>query len=136
MQIRKEDGLLLAGRGRFTFLIGVQNLSLNLRAYTAAVESNGTSEINVKDTAESTTVMPVAAFSRVTLLKNLAAIHVFHTEDGMQHSSAILQLPKGAELYVCGPGFNLRTAKVEFRGEFYFVFLQDIQRSERQDEVA
>jgi len=38
----------------------------------------------------------------------------------------ITQLPEGAELELCGEGFNERTVRVRWAEGFYFVFLQDL----------
>jgi hypothetical protein len=62
----------------------------------------------------------------VTLLKNIAAIELRPAEDGKPSLSAITQLPRDSELQICGPGFNPRTVKVSSSGQFYFVFLQDL----------
>ena len=39
----------------------------------------------------------------------------------------ITQLPRGAELQLCGEGFNDRTVRVKWAESFYMVFLQDLE---------
>ena len=68
---------------------------------------------------------------QITLLKKIAAIQIERSEDGKRRFGLISELPMGAQLTVCGDGFNPRTAKIECNGQFYFVFLQDIERPAR-----
>jgi hypothetical protein len=61
------------------------------------------------------------------LQKNIAAIQVLPTGNSEEpRLGMITQLPAGAELQVCGEGFNERTMKVQWAGGLYFVFLQDV----------
>ena len=69
-----------------------------------------------------------------TLPKNIAAIQLQRTERGEERLGAISQLPRDAHLRVCGEGFNPRTVKVQCRGFFYFVFLQDIEEPEAEED--
>ena len=64
---------------------------------------------------------------QIKLSKNVAAIELQPTENGKTQLGVISQLPKGAELEICGDGFNARTMKVHCRGRHYFVFLQDVR---------
>lgn len=57
----------------------------------------------------------------------LSAIQIEQTEDGKARLGMIAPIPEGAELEVCGSGFNDRTVKARWQNKFYFVFLQDIQ---------
>ena len=62
------------------------------------------------------------------LAKNVAAIQVLPDEGrDTTRLGMITQLPQGAELAVCGKGFNERTVKVRWAGGMYFVFLQDLE---------
>lgn len=61
------------------------------------------------------------------LWKSIAVIRVIANEEGDLHYGGISELPKGAEVDLCGGGFNERTVKVHWRGEFFFVFLQDLE---------
>lgn len=65
--------------------------------------------------------------SRIILAKPIAAVQLEHTSDGSGRLGLLAQLPPGVELAICGDGFNERTAKVSCHGQFYFVFLQDIE---------
>ncbi len=66
--------------------------------------------------------------TQITLSKDIAAIQIESSEAGRLRCGFISQLPKGADLIVCGDGFNKRTARVAYRGSVYFVFLQDIEQ--------
>jgi hypothetical protein len=61
-----------------------------------------------------------------TLCKKIAAIRLVRLGDGRGKLGEILQLPAGACLECCGGGYNERTVKVHYAGEFFFVFLQDL----------
>lgn len=60
------------------------------------------------------------------LTRNTSAIESVSDLDGNTRLGMILQLPEGAEVRACGPGFNERTIKVCWEGGFYYVFLEDI----------
>jgi hypothetical protein len=62
------------------------------------------------------------------LSKNIAGIQVLPAADaGEPRLGMITQLPQGAELELCGEGFNERTVRVRWAEGFYFVFLQDLE---------
>ena len=62
------------------------------------------------------------------LEKNIAAIQVLPDDGrGEPRLGTITQLPYGAELRICGDGFNERTVRVQWAQGTYFVFLQDIE---------
>lgn len=63
-----------------------------------------------------------------TLPRNTSAIQAISELDGNTRLGMILQLPEGAEVRVCGEGFNERTVKVCWEGGFYYVFVDDIDR--------
>jgi hypothetical protein len=73
-------------------------------------------------------MMPAA--DRITLAKPIVGLQLEATRDGVYRMGLLSQLPTGAELLICGEGFNERTAKVRCHEHYYFVFLQDIQRFE------
>lgn len=71
---------------------------------------------------------PAEQGPRFCLRKNIAAIQVLPPSSGDEPKlGMITQLPTGAELSACGPGFNERTIKVRWAGGMYFVFLQDLE---------
>jgi hypothetical protein len=41
-------------------------------------------------------------------------------------SAMFAELPKGAVLLICGPGFNDRTLKVRWQDHAYYVFERDL----------
>ena len=60
--------------------------------------------------------------------KNIAAIQVLPADGGEEPKlGMITQLPQGAQLHVCGRGFNERTVRVRWANGSYFVFLQDLE---------
>lgn len=60
--------------------------------------------------------------------RNTSAIETISDLDGKTRLGMIVQLPEGAEVRVCGAGFNERTVKVAWEGGFYYIFLEDIER--------
>ena len=65
-----------------------------------------------------------------TLCKRIAAIRLTRVDDRRVKLGEIVQLPPRARLDYCGGGYNERTVKVHYGGEFYFVFLQDLKDAE------
>lgn len=61
------------------------------------------------------------------LKRNTSAIQSISDLDGKTRLGTILQLPEGAEVRVCGAGFNERTVKVSWEGGFYYIFLEDVE---------
>lgn len=68
-----------------------------------------------------------SGLEKYTLSRNISAIQVTSSIDGRAQLGTIMQLPEGAQLDVCGDGFNDRTVKVRWEGTFYFIFRQDIE---------
>ena len=68
-----------------------------------------------------------------TLSSNVAAIQLLPADStGETRLGMITQLPRGAELYVYGDGFNERTVRVRWADGFYFVFRQDLENGQSQ----
>jgi hypothetical protein len=66
-----------------------------------------------------------------TLSRRIAALRLtVGTDSRRGRLGDILQLEPGARLDCCGDGYDERTIKVCFAGEFYFVFLRDLYDSE------
>jgi hypothetical protein len=62
-----------------------------------------------------------------TLSRRVAAIRLTRAAHGSQGKlGEIVQLQPGTRLDCCGDGYNERTIKVHYAGDFYFVFLQDV----------
>lgn len=70
---------------------------------------------------------PSPHFDLVRLSKPIAALQIRRFEGDKEQKAFLTQIPKGAELRVCGNGFTTRTRRVESGGNLYFVFLQDIE---------
>jgi hypothetical protein len=63
------------------------------------------------------------------LLRNIAAVELVGNAQNRAGLGAVLQLPSGTRLQVCGHGFNDRTVKVRCNDKYYFVFSQDLALS-------
>jgi hypothetical protein len=66
------------------------------------------------------------------LTDQISAFEIAYSEDGAERFGLICRLPAGAELEVCGDGFNHRTLKVRCGEQCYFVFLQDLDSQQSQ----
>jgi hypothetical protein len=66
------------------------------------------------------------------LTDQISAFEIAYSEDGAERFGLICRLPTGAELEVCGDGFNHRTLKVRYGEQCYFVFLQDLDLQKSQ----
>ena len=66
-----------------------------------------------------------------TLSRRIAALRLRTSNQGGQGKlSEIAELEPGVRLEWCGDGYNERTVKVHYAGEFYFVFLQDVDNGD------
>ena len=65
---------------------------------------------------------------RYVLPANTSAIQVLAGPEGHSRLGMILRLPEGAQVEMCGEGFNERTVKVRCEGSLYFVFIEDLHR--------
>jgi hypothetical protein len=70
------------------------------------------------------------------LPNNITAIQVNIDEKGRARMGAVVQLPRDAELAICGPGFSERTVKVACEGAFYYVFEEDLDRPNNRSMAA
>jgi hypothetical protein len=70
------------------------------------------------------------------LSEEILATELIPTQTGQMQLSPLSSLPKGTEIEICGEGFNDRTAKVRWRGRFYFVFLQDLENQSSRAECV
>ena len=57
----------------------------------------------------------------------MSAIEVAGRSDEGQSFGTITQLPRDADLEICGEGFNERTVKVRCADSYYFVFRDDLE---------
>jgi hypothetical protein len=64
--------------------------------------------------------------SRYRLSESIWAFEIAYSEEDPERFGPVCRLPEGADLEVCGDGFNDRTVKVRGGGRCYFVFLQDL----------
>ena len=62
----------------------------------------------------------------VTLRKSVAAIQVFNEPNGRSRMGDCVNLPKGAQLKICGHGFSERTVQVAADSGHYVVVLDRI----------
>ena len=70
--------------------------------------------------------------SRVLLFTRIAALEVYCTGDGGVYSGMIAELPAGAEIEICGRGFNSRTLLTRWERKNYYVYLQDLEHQIRE----
>jgi len=61
-----------------------------------------------------------------SLAKNISAIELNGLENGKARLGPVLQLPSGAQIEVCGEGFNDRMVKIRSNGKYYFAFRSDL----------
>ena len=69
---------------------------------------------------------PVSSNRVYTLLRDISAMQILPSTEGAI-LSPVSKLPCGARIEACGPGFDDKTLKVWYEGQFYFVFLQDLE---------
>lgn len=62
-----------------------------------------------------------------TLVSEIPAIQILPSTDGKIDLGPVSRLPQGAELSPCGKGFDPQTVKVRSHGNYYYVFLRDLQ---------
>jgi hypothetical protein len=62
-----------------------------------------------------------------TLSRRIPAVQLVQIEGPKAQLGPLVQLPKGAQLDLCGDGFDERTVKVRCDTSFYFVFLEDLR---------
>ena len=65
--------------------------------------------------------------ARYVLPRDVAAIQVIPDGVGRIRLGTIVKLPEGADVDVCGEGFNDRTKKVCWQGGFYYIFAEDLE---------
>jgi hypothetical protein len=70
------------------------------------------------------------------LSQEILAMELIPNRKGEMQLGPLSSIPDGAHLEICGEGFNDRTAKVRWRGRFYFVFLQDLENQSSRAEYA
>jgi hypothetical protein len=62
----------------------------------------------------------------LTLRRDITALRLTKSRDSNYDFAVLTELPKGAELTVCGAGFNHRTVTVRWQDDNYYVFEQDL----------
>jgi hypothetical protein len=72
----------------------------------------------------------------IKLPKQVSAIQLLVGADAPARLGLIANLPSGAQVDLCGAGFNERTAKIRYGDRYYFVFLQDLQEPGSYGAVA
>ena len=58
---------------------------------------------------------------------DISAIQVMSPEFSHTGLGPVSRLPRGAVVQVCGLGFDSQTIKVVFQGQYYYVFLDDLE---------
>jgi hypothetical protein len=62
----------------------------------------------------------------------IAAVQLEIGGDGSSRLGLLSRLRTGVEIAICGDGFDEHTAKLSCHGDFYFVFLQDLEIAQKQ----
>ena len=63
-----------------------------------------------------------------TLTRDVAALLIEKDSQGCARLGALHRLSHGAQVAICGSGFNERTVKIRTdEGQYYFVFIDDLQ---------
>jgi hypothetical protein len=70
---------------------------------------------------------PVHYGQSYVLSEEILAMELAEDGTGDIRLGPLSALPEGVEIELCGDGFNDRTAKIRWRGRFYFIFLQDLE---------
>jgi hypothetical protein len=65
------------------------------------------------------------------LSKAISATELVAVEGCRARLGRIAEIPKGAQLEICGQGFNRRMIKARWGDAFYFVFLRDLEAAEQ-----
>lgn len=64
-----------------------------------------------------------------SLAKNAPAMQIVPDANGKLRLGTLIRLPDGAEVEVCGEGYNDHTTKVLWEGSTYYVFRDDLRAS-------
>ena len=86
--------------------------------------------------AEAVSISLDCSESSCVLSEEILAMELISTPTGQMQLGPLCSLPKGAEIEVCGAGFNDRTTKIRSHGQFFFVFLQDLENQSPRAECA
>jgi len=78
----------------------------------------------------------VAPNESYTLSDDIAAMQILPLNDFGARLSPVSRLPRGARIYARGDGFDSQTLKVEYQGQYYFVFLDDLEPHRKAVGVA
>jgi hypothetical protein len=70
---------------------------------------------------------PVVLNRVYTLPNDITAMQILPFEDSGARLSPVCRLPRGARIEACGDGFDRNTLKVAYEGQYYFVFLDDLE---------
>ena len=79
---------------------------------------------------------PVILNRVYTLSDEISAMQILPFEGAAFRLSPVSRLPRGAEIEACGDGFDNQTLKVCCEGQFYFVFLKDLETQKKSAAVA
>ncbi len=62
-----------------------------------------------------------------TLSRDISAIQLLPCDDAGLTFSPVSRLPRGARIHACGAGKNGDTLKVAYEGQYYLVFVDDLE---------
>ena len=61
-----------------------------------------------------------------TLPRDISAMQILPYDEAGARLSPVSKLPRGARIEACGAGYDDQTLKVAYEGQYYLVFLQDL----------
>lgn len=77
------------------------------------------------------------AFDRTyTLSRDISAIQILPCDEFGADLSPVSRLPRGARIQACGAGRNRNTLKVAYEGQFFLVFLEDLEAQRKAMTLA
>lgn len=71
-----------------------------------------------------------------TLSHDISAIQILPHGDAGSDLSPVSRLPRGARIHACGAGHNGDTLKVAYEGQYFLVFLDDLEAQRKAMNAA
>ena len=62
-----------------------------------------------------------------TLAGDITAMQILPCDETGARLSPVCKLPRGAHIQACGAGYDPETLKVVYEGQYYLVFLNDLE---------
>jgi hypothetical protein len=71
-----------------------------------------------------------------TLSRDISAMQILPFDEAGARLSPVSRLPRGARLVACGAGYDSNTLKVSYEGQFFLVFLEDLEAQKKSMAAA